>query len=211
MTKWRYERRVFDRLRRDCSAEAKTGYEQSIQMLLERYNTTIYENRFIVGGAVEVFTYALLRLVGIDCILYGDQSMAGDILLPNRRQISVKCNFVGAKSIRLLNQMGEGPRTWDTATLFIIANVGIVFGAPDMVDPTHIKRTGDAVVLTTPGMRSLISNKNNVLEMNIAKKPPTEITGFSQKASTAVAYQIMRDIENSTLLSAYLSDKKSNT
>ncbi len=53
-------------------------------------NTAIYENRFIAGGAVEVFAFALLRTVGIECTLYGDQAMVGDILLPNDRKLSVK-------------------------------------------------------------------------------------------------------------------------
>ncbi len=104
------ERRVFDRLKCDCSEISKNEYEQSISVLVKRYNTTIYEKRFIVGGAVEVFTYALLRSVGIDCTLYGDQAKSGDILLPNDKKLSVKGAFTGGAQIRLVNKQGGGER-----------------------------------------------------------------------------------------------------
>ena len=86
MTRFRQERRVFDRLRSDCPVQAKQEYERTIQTLLKRFNTTIHENRFVVGGAVEVFTFALLRTVGIDCTMYGSQATAGDLLLANNKK-----------------------------------------------------------------------------------------------------------------------------
>ncbi len=73
------ERRVFDRLRADLAPQVKREYEAAFNTLIERYNTTIKENRFITGGALEVFTYALLRSVGIECNLYGSQATHGDI------------------------------------------------------------------------------------------------------------------------------------
>lgn len=109
-TRYTAERRVFDRLKSDCSRTVKNDYQVAVKKLVELYNTTIYENRFIVGGAVEVFTYALLRSVGIDCTLYGDQAQGGDILLPNNRTLSVKSRFRGVAEIRLLNKMGDGER-----------------------------------------------------------------------------------------------------
>lgn len=202
-TRYMQERRVFDRLKTDCSQSSQQEYELAIRTLLERYNTTIYENRFIAGGAVEVFTYALLRTVGIDCTLYSDQAMAGDILLPNDRKLSVKGSFRGVEDIRLLNQMGEGDRQWSAATLFIVSGVGIVFGAPDMVDKSYLKHAGDAKVLKKAGLQFLIDDPANVITMKIAPKPPTEMTGFSHKASTAVARQILFEMQSRDLLSAF--------
>ena len=116
------ERRVFERLKSDCSDQAKLEYELAFNTLIERYNTTIHENRFTTGGAVEVFTYALLCSVGIDCTLYADQSKSGDILLPNDKKLSLKGTFTGgASDVKLINQLGEGNRSWTTATLFIIS------------------------------------------------------------------------------------------
>ena len=197
------ERRAFSRLKSDCSEESKLEYESAIAVLIERYNTTIYENRFIVGGAVEVFTFALLRSVGLDCTLYGDQAKSGDILLPNDKKLSVKGAFTGgATDIRLLNKQGGGERYWDTATLFVISEVGIIYGTPDMVSGDDVEDVSDAVVLRRRGLLSLMKDENNVFEMNICKKPPTEMTGFSLKASTAVAKQILVETNSDNLVRA---------
>ena len=78
-----HERRVFQRLREHSSDTARKEFERASAELILSYNTTIPENRFIVGGAMEVFVCALLRSVGIHAILYGEESHGGDILLPN--------------------------------------------------------------------------------------------------------------------------------
>lgn len=203
MTQYMQEQRVFNRLKQDCTLETKQEYELAISTLLERYNTTIYENRFVAGGAVEVFTYALLRTVGIDCGLYGNQSKSGDILLPNAKILSVKGAFTGgATDIRLLNKQGGGYRPWEAATLFVLSDVGIVFGAPDMVSEDLVHDTSDALVLKKQAITELMSDPVNVLPMEIMKKPPTEMTGFSHKASTAVARQIIIEADLSKLNSA---------
>ena len=123
-TAYRAERRVFDRLVADCTEQARQEYEDAVAILAQRYNTTIYENRFVVGGAVEVFTYALLKTVGIDCTLYGDQSAAGDILLPGDHKLSVKSRFTRTGPITLANKRGQGARVWQTATLFVLCRSG---------------------------------------------------------------------------------------
>lgn len=193
-TRYTAERRSWDWLRDTCPEAARRDYEQAIRTLVERYNTTIYENRFIVGGAVEVFTWALLRSAGIDCTLYGDQAKAGDILLPGDRKLSVKGTFTGGLAdVKLVNQLGEGERAWDAATLFVCSDVGIVFGAPDMVADTHVKATGDGLILKKAALRALADDPANVLALDIARKPPTVAAGFSLKASTAVARQILRE------------------
>ena len=196
------ERRAFERLKSDCSPECKLEFEASVRTLVERYNTTIYENRFIVGGAVEIFTYALLRSVGIACTLYSDQSRGGDILLPNEKKLSVKSSFTGISNVKLLNQMGPGTRHWDTAALFVISGVGIVYGDPHSVDRDALRPTGDGLELRKAAIASLIAESANVFEMSIANKPPTEQTGFSQKASTAVALQILQETRSSSLQGA---------
>ena len=204
MTRYTQEQRVFNRLKEDCSIASQQEFELAIATLLERYNTTIHENRFVVGGAVEVFTYALLLTVGIDCTLYGSQSRSGDILLPNDRKLSVKGAFVGGPTnVKLMNKQGGGDREWDTATLFVVSGIGIVFGAPDMVIGEHVRDTSDGVELRKAGLVALIENPANVMQMEIVQKPPTEMTGFSHKASTAVARQILFEMKSESLLGAF--------
>ncbi|MXX35311.1 MAG: hypothetical protein F4Z50_11190 [Gemmatimonadetes bacterium] len=195
---------MFDRLRADCSDEVRTQYENAIRVLLERYNTTIYENRFVVGGAVEVFTCAILRSVGIDCTLYSSQEAKGDILLPGGKQVSIKGSFTGKRQgVILMNKRGGGTREWDTATLFVVSNVGIVYGTPQMVGSDDVKDVGDSLVLRYPGLASLIADPANVIPMDIAVKQPTEMTGFSHKASAAVARQVLFETKADALLSAF--------
>ena len=104
--------------------------------------------------------------------------------------------------IRLLNQMGGGNRKWSVATSFVVSDLGIVFGAPDMVGENHLKDTGDAKVLKKTGLRALIDDPANLIKMEIVPKPPTEMTGFSHKASTAVARQILCEMGSRDLLTA---------
>lgn len=189
------ERRVFDRLRSACSEGAKSEYETAVARLLNRYNTTVRENRFIVGGAVKFFTCSLLRSVGIDCSLLEEQSHPGDVLLPNNGKLLIKSTFTGGPAdVRLMNKMGGGYQTWATATLFVISYVGLVYGSPDMVAKKHIQDVDDGTTLTKAGLQSLINMPNNLFEAEIAKKPPAKTTGFSEKASTAVARQILSEM-----------------
>ncbi|MCY4419054.1 MAG: hypothetical protein OXB93_04300 [Cytophagales bacterium] len=199
------ERRVFDRLKSGCSDQAKLEYELAFNTLIERYNTTIYENRFITGGAVEVFTYALLCSVGIDCTLCADQSKAGDILLPNdKKLLSLKGTFTGgASDVKLINQLGEGNRSWVTATFFIISEVGIVYGDPSMVDDEYIRPVADGLTLKRKAVVELIDDPSNIFPMKLCRKPPTEMTDRSHKASTAVAKQIMLEMKTYRLLNAF--------
>ena len=201
---FRAERRVFNRLRNDCPKDAKEEYEDALQILVQRYNTTIRENRFTVGGVVEVFTCALLRSVGIECTMYADQSDEGDILLHSAKnpiKLSIKSQFTSRLSpIKLMNKLGGGTREWSTATLFVIANIGIIYGTPDMVDEEHVRDTKDGLELRTAGLKQIISNDTNIFSVVVPQKPPTEMTGFSSKASTALAQQILSETQSKRLL-----------
>ena len=198
------ERRVFDRLRSDISEQVKTEYEGAFNVLIERYNTTIRENRFIVGGALEVFTCALLRTVGIECDMYGSQATHGDIILPHQKMLSIKGIFKGgAQDVTLLNKQGKGTREWKTATLFVVSEVGIVYGTPDMVQPLFIQDRTDAIVLHKKALQEIMQNDGNVIPMKLSKKPPTEMAGFAFKASMATAKQIMHETKAGTLLSVF--------
>ena len=58
--------------------------------MVQRYNTAIYENRFLAGGVVEVFTLALMRSTGIEIEPCGDVGVGGDLSLPTGEMFSVK-------------------------------------------------------------------------------------------------------------------------
>ena len=101
--------------------------------------------------------------------------------------------------------MGGGEREWTTATLFVISDTGIIFGAPDMVRPEHIKATGDGKELTDKGLKALAENPGNVFQVEIARKPPTEMARSSHRASMPLAREILRETKAQILSSALLS------
>ena len=195
------ERRAFNRLKSHSLDEARREFEQASKELIVSYNTTIPENRFIVGGAMEVFVFALLRSVGVSAWLYGEQSQGGDIMLPNDKKLSCKGTFTKSWSaVGLINLRGEGHREWQHATLFIRSGVGIVYGDPSMVDPKEIKHGGDQIELSGKALRALCESQPNVFELDIPFKPPTESTGESKVASRSVALEILRSTQSAKLL-----------
>ena len=204
MSGFTFEKKIFQNLRSNCPQSAKKEFESVIARLIEQYNTTIYENRFIAGGAVEVFVYALLRSVGTECHLFGSQAKSGDIMLPNSRFLSVKGTFTGGPSnVKLINQLGSGERHWKTATLFVVSEVGIVFGTPEMVESSEVRNLSDGVELTRKGLTHLIKQPQNVFEIEIVRKPPTEMAGKSLRASHAVAKQVLEELKAEHLLKAF--------
>lgn len=201
MSRFMSERRAWARLREHCPPAAKREYELAVSTLIERYNTAIYENRFTVGGAVELLTYALLQSAGIGCSPHADQSTGGDLLLPKGQKISLKSVFRGgAQNVRIMNKMGTGKREWNIATLFVVSEVGIVYGDPDMVDNAHIQDKGDGLNLHKRGLAALIANPANVLAMEIVRKPGTEMTANSQKASTTLVKNVLQEMQSKILL-----------
>ena len=197
------ERKHFWDLKKKVSKDNLKEYKDAITELHSRYNTTIHENRFVVGGAVKLFTVALLRSVGIDAKPCGNKAVAGDIILPTElpteKMLSVKGHFTGKKGeIRLVNTMGDGSRTeWNTATLFIVSGKGIIYGDPTMVDDNDIIRKKDAITLKYRAVEELY--KNNCIAANIPHKRPSKQAGSSQRASVAVAKQILNDCKLSGL------------
>ena len=105
--------------------------------------------------------------------------------------------------MKLVNQMGKGERKWSTATLFVVSEVGIVFGAPDMVKEETIKSVGDGTEITKAGLQALINDPTNVITMEIAQKPSTKMAPLSHKASAALARQCLFETQSKILLSAF--------
>ena len=123
--------------------------------------------------------------------------------LPNQKLLSLKGVFTGgANSVILMNKQGGGIREWATATLFVVSEVGIVYGTPEMVDPTDIKDRADAVQLHKRGLLEIMQDERNILPMDLRRKPPTEVAGFAQKASVAVARQILSETKARALFNA---------
>ena len=195
-------RSAFDRLRNDLEPNARTEYEDAVNSVVERYNTAVMENRFTAGGAAKIFTYAILRSVGVDCSLCGGMAKDGDIVFPNGTMLSIKSSFTGVADVRLINKQGKGAREWRTATFFVISGVGIVYGDPNTVNPIYVNDTGDAMQLHKKGIFDVMRDDDNVIQINLKRKPPKSAAEKSLRASEEVVKRTMREI-NSEILTKY--------
>ena len=198
-TNFNIERNCFKHLKENLSRKAKEEYETGIKHLVERYNTAIYENRFTVGGVVEVFTLALMRSTGIEIKGCGSEAQGGDLILPNGRMFSLKSSFTRGGSVILVNTRGDSGTDWRTATLFVLSNVGIVYGDPDMAQEDDLNRVADNLQIKRTALSRFAEDPSNLIPMEIPLKPPTEMADTSMKASDAVARQLMNELNMHTL------------
>ena len=194
------ERNCFKHLQENLSNEAKAEYETGIKCLIERYNTAIYENRFTVGGVVEVFTLALMRSTGIEIEGCGSEAQGGDLILPSGRMFSLKSSFTRGGSVILINTRGDSGTDWETATLFVLSNVGIVYGDPTMAQEDDLNRVADNLQIKRTTLNRFAQDPSKLIRMEIPLKPPTEMADSSMKASDAVARQLMSELNMHTLL-----------
>lgn len=193
-TNFHIERNCFKHLKENLSSDAKAEYETGIKHLVERYNTAIYENRFTVGGVVEVFTLALMRATGIAIEGCGSEAQGGDLVLPNGRMFSLKSSFTRGGSVILVNTRGDSGTDWETATLFVLSNVGIVYGDPAMAQKDDLNRAADNLQIKRTALNRFAEDPSNLIPMEIPLKPPTEMADTSMKASDAVARQLMNEL-----------------
>ena len=198
-TNFNIERNCFRHLQENLSSETKSEYETGVKHLVERYNTAIYENRFTVGGVVEVFTLALMRSTGLEIEGCGSEAQGGDLILPNGRMFSLKSSFTRGGSVILVNTRGDSRTDWETATLFVLSNVGIVYGDPDMAQEDDLNRVADNLQIKRTALNRFAQVPSNLIPMEIPLKPPTEMADSSMKARDAVARQLMSELNMHTL------------
>jgi hypothetical protein len=190
------EREAFGLLRKSLGTHPKlrSELEKALAKLLADYSTSIRENRFVVGGAVEVFVCAALRACGVDARDGALSGVGADIHLQDGAFLSVKgCFSPKVSSIRLLNVLGTSKQaSWRHATIFLISERGIAYADPDLL-PNAMERKSDAVVLASRKLRTFLdANPQWVASVNI----PFALDDRSQSRLTSrtVAFEIMRGL-----------------
>lgn len=196
------ERRYFAHLKANLTPDVQDEFERAMSALLSQYNTSIRENRFIAGGATEVFTVALLRSTGIPARMYGEETDAGDVILPGNKMLSVKGEFAKSSSIRLINKLGEGERNLKTATLFVISGTGMIYGDPDMFSKSDFRDSGDALTINRRSLMRVAEDAANLIKMDIPFKPPKEQALHSRNASQEIARRIIYELELELLMNS---------
>jgi hypothetical protein len=179
--KFSVERQIF--------AEFKAGVEKKPVVLDEflaacravnvRFDTAIYENRFIVGGVVEQLLGASLRAVGCDIDNVAKTSRGVDLASPTLDVgFSVKAQFKRGPEIRLVNTMGGSGATaeWTHATIFVIVGVGIGYADPGSLAEMWATQT------------------DFLIQCDVPAKPLK--SSHSRVASDVVAQDIMIEFKN---------------
>jgi hypothetical protein len=185
------ERAAFRKLKRavEKDPDLRGDIELAIGQLHERFATSIRENRFIVGGVLEVVLVAALRAAGVKAEDVGTSEQRIDIKIPDGG-FSVKGHFKRTGDIRLINVLGESSATeWDTATLFVLHGIGIGYADPDLIGET--KRTSDAVVLRYAALRDFL--RQNPEYLIVCDIPPArrDVAG-SELVSRSIAREILK-------------------
>lgn len=195
------ERKYFDHLKANLDNDAKEEYELAIKHAIKTYNTFFRENRFIFGGILEIFTLALMRSTGIVIDACGQDAIRGDLILDTGEMFSLKSNMTGTGAVTLINKMGDGYREWETATLFVLANYGIVYGDPKMVDSDKdLSQGGDRLDIKRSTLTRLASDPSNLIRMDIPVKPKPESSNLKTIESEAIAREMMKELNLIKLL-----------
>ncbi len=120
-----------DRLRGD--PELRVELERAVEEILDKYDTAIRENRFVVGGVIEHIVGVSLRACGVGVRHRGLTSAGIDLIFEgDPGGYSVKSMF-RASSTRLVNVLGRPPvlSDWCAGTLFLVQR-GIVYADPEL-------------------------------------------------------------------------------
>lgn len=146
---WDSPRTAFHALRSNLEADSELAGElkQCLTLLLTRYNTQIYENRFLVGGVVERIIAAVFVALGDRARTVGVEVTRTDIHVGGC-SLSVKGSFrPKPRTIRLINVMGNSPDAlWKEPTIFVISKCGIGYADPGLL-PSATIRAADALEL----------------------------------------------------------------
>lgn len=181
------------KINRKDNREKVIEFETALRKLIKDYDTSNWENRFVVGGALEVLFCSLLNSLGFKCIWLKEARYDLNI---NDIEFSLKSNFTGSGDIRLINVLGDKEVKWDEPTLFFISDIGVCYVDPKMNIETSYK--GDALTIKTKDIIAFVEkDKNWLLNIKIPRKSqnPERI----KTASYSIAKSILEDINSKHL------------
>lgn len=172
----------------------------AIDAVLTRYNTSVWENRFIVGGVVEQIIGASARDLGLDVQNAGKQNQGYDLELegPNGAGISIKGVFATTSGMHnLVNVRTSDPERdlrerWTTATIFVMSEVGIGYTDP-LFGGAFLNPTGDALQISGRLLRQWWGEHPEwLIQAPIPRKPGGPAV---RVASDAVSFDIFSDFD----------------
>ena len=172
----------------------------AIDTVLTRYNTTVWENRFIVGGVVEQIIGASARDLGLEVQNAGKQNQGYDLELegPDGTGISIKGVFATSNGMHnLVNVRTSDPDRdlrdrWTTATIFVMSEVGIGYTDP-LFGFEFLNPTGDALQISGRHLKKWWDDHPDwLIRAPIPRKPDGPAV---RVASDAVSFDIFSDFD----------------
>lgn len=190
---YRHHRHIYRRFRHglEISPDILDEIIRALGILITEYGTSVRENRFIVGGGTERILATAMRCVGIEDARARGLGEDEEDIVVGQYQLSVKASFTGSRQqIRLINTLGDSVRRWDTATIFVLANVGIGYADPDLLSDAD-RSTSDAVVLPRGPLDNLHTEQPQWLLQCDIPANPTDASQL-RAASEAVTMEILQ-------------------
>lgn len=196
-------RRIFAvfRERLTTDADLRAEFEAAIDTLRSSYNSAIYENRFIVGGAIEWLFVAAMNGAGFSAQHVGRGDTRVDLQVRDSKA-HIEAGFSSKQSatlaVRLINKIGDGVPVWEEATLFVLDKIGVVYADPDVL-PNATNLKSDALVLDATRLKAHIAaHPEYVISLRVQAPAKGNIPS-SKTASEDVARTIVRNFSRLSL------------
>ena len=174
----------------------------AIAAVLRLYNTAVWENRFIVGGVVEQIIGSSARALGFDVRNAGKSNQGYDLQLSGDPVVGISVKGAFAKkqggTINLINlrkkdgqlTQAEAAKRWSSATIFVIAGVGIGYADHEQI-PDLVISTADAIQIKGEDLASWWrSNPEWLIDADVPVKPKGPTV---RVASDAVSLDVFAD------------------
>ena len=192
-TNYQQAREFFLRFKEQLEIQVDVREEllAAISLVVDDYNTTYRENRFIVGGAVEEMMAAAMRCVGLEDVRsVGVENVGSDIFV-GTQGFSLKTSFTGRnEAIGMINKQGDSSPRWVDPTIFVLAGTGIGYADPELL-PNATRDGNDQVSLPRAPLLAMFRNNPQwLLRCEVSVKPPTDEPPKSI-ASRTVAREIL--------------------
>jgi len=164
----------------------------ALRELHRRYNSTVWENRFVCGGVAEQVIGSSARALGLPATNAGKTNQGYDLELAPGVGISIKAEFAVNSSVTLVNTRGDAEnRTWDYATIFVLSERGIGYADPEiLLDATT--RTKDSIHIKVKWLLDFWKANPGwvITSMDI---PPKSTQPSARVASDAISWDILQD------------------
>ena len=188
-----YERHFFQELRQGLQKNPGLvlEIEGALTAVHDRYDTTIWANRFVAGGVTEQIIGSAARSLGIEVNNAGKLNQGYDLELPSGEGMSIKAVFASkGGQVRLINNMGPGTRQWQDAAIFPMTGVGIGYLDPDLT-PGITKSSGDALVIPSRELKRFWADNPEWLIDFVAVAEKSK-GGNTAVASDVVAFELFQ-------------------